>query len=153
MRSGGLCGKQGLDSQSRDLALETRQWLTFLHLSSRSSKSCPRKAPRKFPYYVPTSHPTKSGPDQGLQFLNLLSTSSATSHTGEEAWELTSAGLREAHPPTRPRFIPVRKGGGVTGRRRSEVTELGSRGRRRGRAPSGSGAQAGERAICSRTAL
>ena len=119
MRSGGLCGKQGLDSQSRDLALETRQWLTFLHLSSRSSKSCPRKAPRKFPYYVPTSHPTKSGPDQGLQFLNLLSTSSATSHTGEEAWELTSAGLREAHPPTRPRFIPVRKGGG--GDREEEV--------------------------------
>lgn len=61
---------------------------------------------------MPTLHPTKSDSDQGLQLLNLLSTSSATSHTGKEAWELTSAGLREAHPPTRPRFIPAREVGG-----------------------------------------
>ena len=64
---------------------------------------------------MPTLHPPKSGSDQGLQFLNLLSTSSATSHTGKEAWELTSASLREAHPPTRPRFIPAREVGGQGG--------------------------------------
>lgn len=74
--------------------------------------------------------------DQSLPlFSHLSSASSATSQAGEEAWELTSAGRASATRILPPGLAQPRSRVGGFGGRRSRVTELGSRGLPRGRAP------------------
>lgn len=147
IRSGRLCGKQGLDSQRQDLALEAHQWTVKLVSPpvQWEHEACPRRRGGGFPIMCPHQDPQSRASDQDPWLLNLPSASSAASQTGGEAWELTSTGLGAAHPATQLSASQILRRWGAVRCRRSRVTELGSRGQR-GAGPSEAGSQAGSSA-------